>query len=425
VINLPKKHADFVIVKHEERKRVARLPHWLMEEGSQIEPGMQVIYDPVRRFVVDVIESESDGTDLLSPVEVIEKVDRSQLGAVHPVLDEMLFRAKQMVSHSDWARQMKARPVGSFLLSGPTGTGKTMHINVLAREMTDYVEELTGERVNRLIVVDASSFYSPLFGATEQNITSFFDRLRNLGTQRLRSRDGTEVHVPLIVVLEECEALLRSRGEVGGSAHLFDRPLSMLLQKMSSAGENLDFPCIFVATSNRADLLDSAARRRFGVRQVIFGTLSAGQAVSVLEKKIPEDLPLRNGATCDEVVGQTISYLFGEDPEQGIAEVRMVDGNRRILCRRDLVTGAMLEEAVSAATDESLRQSAAAGHLLGLDAAGVIRSLNKQFVSLAVILRPHNLREHCPDWFSDESMRVETVRPLATQSRRPRSLLVN
>lgn len=420
VESLPTELEDRVLLKHHERTTVARLPARLVGDKFRLKPGTRVIFDPIRRFVIDVVESESDGQELLAELGEIDRVSREELGAVHPVLEEMFHKVMQEIEHPEWAGLMRSRDVSSFLISGPTGTGKTMHVKVLARQVTDYVERLTGQRLSRLVVVDAATFYSSLFGQTEINIASFFDRLKRLGKLELKTLDGRLLKVPLIVVIEECEALLRNRGEQGGSSHLFDRPLSMMLQRFSSAGSELDFPCLFVMTSNHDSLIDPAARRRFGVRHYHLGSLSAGQARSVLEKKIHGDMPICGEIERDDVIRQVIGFLFGDEPDQGIAEVRLIDGNRRTLGRRDVVTGAMLEEAVSSAIDECLRESSRIGRLLGLDAVAVIRSLQKQYTSLASTLRPHNLREHCPDWFSDESIRVESVRPLTQSTRRSR-----
>jgi hypothetical protein len=85
----------------------------------------------------------------------------------------------------------------------------------------------------------------------------------------------------------------------------------------------------------------------------------------------------------------------------------------------------MLEEAVSAATDECLKESAETGELLGIDAQGVIRSLEQQYHSLSGTLRAHNLPEYCPQWFADEPLRVEHVRPLVNRTRRPASWAVH
>jgi hypothetical protein len=429
VESVPPDDPEQVVVQHRGQSVVARLPRRLLEAAGPPRVGSRMTFDPVRRFVLSVLDTESDGRELLADPATLSKFSRADLGAAHPALDQMLFRLKAEVLFPEWARRLRARQRTSYLLVGATGTGKTTHIKVLARELTDFVEELTGERVSRLVLCDASTFYSPWFGETEAKIRAWFERLHRLGSVVLRTRDGREVRVPLLIVLEEVEALFRSRGEFGGSSHLFDRPLALLLQLLDSLTDTLDVPLLFCSTTNRPDLLDAAGRRRLGVRQILFGTLTAPQAASVLAKKVPPDLPLRGGDRDPEraraaLLGQVLSYLYGGDPEQGVAEVRLVSGERRTLCRRDLVTGAMLEQATSTAIDECFRHSAEAGELLGLDGDGILRSLQEQFATLAATLRPHNLREHCPEWFSEEMIRVEAVVPLARQRRRPRSLFV-
>jgi hypothetical protein len=147
--------------------------------------------------------------------------------------------------------------------------------------------------------------------------------------------------------------------------------------------------------------------------------------VSVLARKIPPEQPLRGSANRETVIQQVAAYLYGNDPDQGVAEVRMLNAERRMVNRRELVTGAVIEQALSAAIDDAVRQTAVAGALLGIDAEGIIAALQEQFVGLARSLRPHNLQEHVPDWFSsDGSIHVENVRPLIRSTRRPRSVLV-
>ncbi|HEV3255656.1 MAG TPA: ATP-binding protein [Gemmataceae bacterium] len=415
-----------VVVRHHDQLVKARLAQRFVDAGTVPVVGARVVYNPASHFVNEVIDTESDGEELLTDPSALAHVSRADLGAPHPILDEMLFRVKMWVRQPEWMTRMSCRPRTSYLLVGSTGTGKTMHLKVLARELTDFVEELTGCRTSRLVLCDASSFYNPLFGQTELNVNRWFERLSRLGRAVLRGRDGREVRVPLLVVLEEAEALLRMRGEVGGSGHLFDRPLAQILQKLDALTDHLNVPLVFCATTNRADLLDPAALRRLGVSPVIFGTLSAGQAASVLAKKILPNMPLRNAGpqARQTLMNQAISYLYGNDPDQGLAEVRLRNGERRTLSRRDLVTPAALETAVSSAIDDSLRQSAEVGRLLGLDGEAIVQALHAHFANLATTLRPHNLREHCPEWFTGDPIHVEEVRPLVRRMRRPRFLLV-
>jgi hypothetical protein len=123
-------------------------------------------------------------------------------------------------------------------------------------------------------------------------------------------------------------------------------------------------------------------------------------------------------------LSKVLGYLYGPMPPQPLAEVQFVNSQRRTLMRMDVVTPAVLEEALSAAIDQCLMRSLEAGELLGIDADDIIGFLHRHFNGLAHMLRPHNVAEHCPEWFAENSVSVSNVVPLASRSRRPAGLLV-
>ncbi len=417
-----------VIVKRHDQLELARLHHSLANDAGKCQPGTEVVYDAERKFVVAEADVDCGGDELLVDLSTVAEVRRDQVGAPHPVVDEILDGIKISIQHPDWAEQMGVRFRRSYAFVGTTGGGKSFHLKLIATEVHDLVEQLSGQRRSRLIMVDASQFWSPYFGSTEQNITGFAKKVKNLGRQTLADRDGRPLHVPLIVVLEECEALLRSRSD-GASHHLFDRPLSLLLQKTESLEDALEVPIIWLVTSNRPELVDAAALRRIGVRRVNFHTLNGSAVRAVLGKKIPESMPVAGelGSAEDRRVAcidRVVAYLLGDEPAQELAEVTMEDSTRRFVYRRNLVTPAVLEEAVSWAIDRSLRKSVRADELLGLEAKDVIDFLHKHYFNLARTLRAHNLAEYCPQWFENEGPGVHRVQPVLNPERRPASMLV-
>ncbi len=232
--------------------------------------------------------------------------------------------------------------------------------------------------------------------------------------------DGKRIMVPLIVVFEEIEGLLRQRGEHSASSHLFDRVLSLLLMKMDEVRNDLDVPVLVLSTSNMKSLIDTAGKRRFGQREARFDMLGAEAALSVLEKKITEDIEIRllDGDTASgsrqRLLAESLYWLFGDQESQTIARATLRDGRQVEVHRRDLVSGAVLEMAVSQAIDDCLDRSEDAGELLGLDAEAVIHALEEQLYSLATSLGPHNLKEYLPRLLeggaSPEVTHVEPVR---------------
>ncbi len=412
-----------VIVTHNDRRQMARLPHELARQPNCCGPGSWVVFDAVRRFVLGQVDAENDGQDLLMSLDKLAAVTRHDVGAPQPVVEEILERFRIHAEAPDWYKTMQARDRCSYLFQGATGSGKSYTLALIANLTADVTEEVTGQRSSRIVMVDASQFWSPLFGQTEQRIAEWADKLSRLGARQVCDKQGQPVRLPLIIVLEECESLMRARGEQS-SGHLFDRPLALILQKTQSLENALRVPIIWIATTNRPDLVDPAALRRIGMRQVTFSTLSVAEAREVLLTKFDPSIPIAGEKTNDNeqarmaAVQRILGYLYGPEPKQAIAEVQFANSETRHLNRSDLVTPALLEEAVSMGIDQSLFKSRRAGRLVGMDVHDVLEFLHRHFAHMARTVRSHNVAEHCPEWFTDDSRFVNRVVPLLRRNRR-------
>lgn len=395
-----------------------------LRENAEFQPGCRVVYDSLRQFLHRLGPDRTDGSELLTPASELSEFTVESLGSPHPVLWKLFRLLKRSVERPDWARKMKARVRWSYLFHGPTGTGKTCTLKALANLLEDWIEELTGERTSRIVFCDASHFYSPYFGEAEQKITAWFKKLSRIARKVLVTRDGRTIRVPLLVVFEEIEGLVRQRGELGASSHLFDRVLSLILQKMDEVRSELDVPLLVVSTSNKKSLVDSAAKRRFGQREARFGMLDARASLAVLEKKIPEDIALRvpagetPAAVRRNMLRKALYYLFGETDDQVLARVVLREGSRLEVRRRELVSGSTLEAAVSQAIDDSLDRSEERGELLGLDAATLVDALKDQYDNLATSLDRHNVQEFLPELFESlEQPHIVQVQRLRSHHR--------
>ena len=112
-------------------------------------------------------------------------------------------------------------------------------------------------------------------------------------------------------------------------------------------------------------------------------------------------------------VAQLLGYLVGPQPKQEVAEVALQNGQRQPVLRQDMVSPALLEEAVSAGIDAALRKSLQQGRLVGLDADDVVQFLHRHFAELVPTLHPHNIAEYCPRLFQKQSPLVRDVQPAA------------
>lgn len=395
-----------------------------VREDERFRPGAQAIYDASRRLLQGVLEEKSDGTELLTPISELSEFTIDSMGSPPPVLHEILRRLKRMVEHPEWSKRMQARERASYLFFGPTGTGKTCSIKALVNLVADWVEELTGVRDARLVLCDASEFYSPYFGETEQKIAAWFRKLARVARQELVLPDGRKIVVPIVLCFEEIEHLIRRRGEGDSSSHLFDRALSPILQRTDDIRNSLDVPIIMIGTTNLRRVMDPAGRRRFAQRQVYFGMLDAMGALSVLEKKIPLGVEIRRqpretpALARKRLLREVLYHLFNDADDQTIARVTLRDGQHLNLHRRDVISGALLESAVSHAIDVCLDRSEENGELLGLDASSVIGALSQQLEGLATCLTPQSVADYLPHLGDgDGEAQVGRVEPVQNPAR--------
>ena len=127
----------------------------------------------------------------------------------------------------------------SFLLYGEPGTGKT--------ELAKQLAAATGRDI---IIADVSKLHASFTGDTEKNYRELFNSYRYL--QSLSP-------IAPILLFNEADAILSKRGDVLRQAidKIANRIQNLLLQELE------DFEGILIATTNRADNMDSAFERRF------------------------------------------------------------------------------------------------------------------------------------------------------------------
>lgn len=401
IAEFPKNAPGHCIIEDAGLRTLFRIPD--VESSAslgELRPKDKVTVSTRYNFVLSKVErQETPNESFVVPVCDIASCTPESVGATHPILKELTSRLFALMDHPDWYDALKISPTVSYLFSGPTGTGKSLHVRLAANILMDRLRERTGSSVSRLVLLDAKSIYDPYFGVTEQKIDSFFNDLSTVAEHPLTDTDGNEFYAPVVVLMDEAEAILRARGDQSGSAHLFDRVLSNLLGRVQSADKEIKSPVMFIAVSNRPDLIDPAAKRRFGMRQAVFGSLNTDQARDVLQRKLSGRKVKGGEKKCVETV---MDYLYDESdaatflklmaqPKAGQQEQEVFNVERR-----DLVTGAMLDEAVSYAADQCLLKATQTNRLSGINSDSLIESLGKQYASLAQSTKSSNVHDVLP-----------------------------
>jgi len=167
-----------------------------------------------------------------------------------------------------------------ILIWGPPGIGKSESIRAFITEARERVPGL------HCFTLGANEFRSSLVGGTSERIRETFANVNRLAA------DGALV----VLVIEEGTGLLLDRTR---SSHYLDAGTSLratedFLSELDSTKGGLHENVILIMTSNRTDLMDSAAYGRFVQRPV--RTFGAAEFQAVLRNRIEQHAPEYFGA---------------------------------------------------------------------------------------------------------------------------------
>ncbi|MFV2067665.1 MAG: ATP-binding protein, partial [Pirellulales bacterium] len=396
-------------------------------DNGELSHGDRVLFCPRRLVAFAKIPAEENFQHrFVDRSKIPDVVASRDIGRPHWVLQWMIRRTRIMMFRDDLLQRFDLRPRCTVLLTGPTGTGKTLTIRAFMNEFYKLVVERTGrdDLGSRVVRIKASDLLSEWYGRTEKNIDEVMDNIQSLAAEEIETTDGQRIELPVIVILEEAEGLARRRGEHDGSVH--DRTMGTLLQRLDDPTDDLGkLPLIIITTSNRPDLFDSAMWRRLAGIRAHFKRLDRQGVAAVLGKKLKPDYPFashsgHSGTTPHQLrsdaIDQVVSWMFSPNGEdQGQIEVTMRDAQKLIKYRRDFCTGSVVETAVANEIDRVVFAAEESDNGAGLTANGIIDSLRDVVDGLADNLTAHNVTDYID---LPEHASVASVRRLGSSNGR-------
>jgi ATP-dependent 26S proteasome regulatory subunit len=382
------------------------------EQAGRLVRGDRVLLCPKRQFAFAVIPREQDRRyryihqNQLPPV-----VAERDIGQPHWALHWLIRRTRLLLFRPDLLQRFDLRPRCAVLMTGPSGTGKTLTIRAFLHAFERLLIERTGraDLGSRVIQAKVSELLSEWLGRSDKNIEELFNDIHAVAAEEVETAQGERMYLPVVVLLEEVEGIARRRGEWDGG--IYDRIVGTLLQRLDDATHDLGkLPVILIATSNRPDLIDAAMWRRLAGVRAHFTRLDRDGLLAVLGKKIPPQCPLAGGEghASEErrarLIDQVVDWFYGPAVENHrLVEIRLRDGQKAVKYRQDFLTGAVVEQAVSSAIDQAVFQAEEAGaERVSLSAEGLIEAFRQHVDGLADNLTPANagdyvdLPEHTP-----------------------------
>jgi ATP-dependent 26S proteasome regulatory subunit len=392
------KHLE--VTEHDERMVVLAKAS-LMEqiESGRVKPGQALVLAPGDKVATVAVQADAGVFNyrFLDKTPIPDVVVERDIGAPPRVIEAVSEHVREEMTRPELRRRFKLRPCITRLLSGVSGSGKTLAVQAIHRRLYDIMSEVTGtpseQLPPRVFRVKSSQVLSMWLGQSDKNTDRLFDEVEQLAAEPFVNKKGKSFKLPVMVVMEEAEGLGRARGT--DHEAVYDRILTTMLQRLDPNRAGLSNQLVvFLSTTNEAHLVDHAFLRRIGGQVEHFGRLNREGFVAVLEKHIT-GLPLANGKGKSQkplwrtTVGELESWLFDEENDLGVVQLELRQGKAIIKYRRDFLTGALIDRSVQDSAQAAWRESLSNPEA-GLSTEGLQGALQAQINNVVAQLSPHN-----------------------------------
>ncbi len=367
---------------------------------DEVKPGAKLLVCP-RRFIAFDAVPAADGLShywylVRDPVPDV-KVDRD-IGSPPIFIDDVLDHVRTEMNDPQVNRRYRLRRAMTKLLTGVSGSGKSLSIQAIWRRIYEVMSEVTGVPIDKLpprvVRLRSPRVLSKWLGESDQRLDRFFDEVEQLAADKFVAPDGTEWELPVLGIGEEIDALARSRGE---GDPVYDRIQTTALERLDVNCQKFkDYLVIFLFTTNVPHLVDPAFLRRAGGTIERFDRLERRAFPAVLLKHL-HDLPFHEDCGRGEqaerrVTRDVTDWLYSlNGHDSGQVALTFVGSATPVLkYRRDFLTGALVDRAVQQAAAEACRAERLGCDQPGINSELVIAAFNTQIRSIVDQLTREN-----------------------------------
>ena len=360
--------------------------------------GSTVIVCPRRRMAFRALPPADDLGHLrfVHRGPVPDVVIERDLGAPPEYLDEFSTHLRRELDNPSVGDRYRLSRSRFRFLAGVPGTGKTYSIDGWTRRMLEILSDASGVELEdlppRVMHLRVSEVLSKWVGSSDRNIARFFQEASELAAEPLELPGGGEMEQPLLLVIEECDAWARERGE----DPIHDRIQTTLLQNLDPSRPLFRDHLVFViATTNTSQLVDSAFVRRVGGKVVNFGRMDRATFRAVLEKQLAGRPFRREGAVSEDAaresaVADIVTWFYAPNSAQaGVVELVFAGQTNRVTKHhRDFFTAALVDRAVQEACADACDAEWLGADDPGLSTAALIASIDRQVRQIVEQLTP-------------------------------------
>ena len=394
-----------------------------------LQVGDEVRLDPTHRIAIERLENSQAQSHLLAELPTVRW---EHIGGQQEAIEAIRRSIEYPLLHAElFAKYQFQQPKG-FLLYGPPGCGKTLIGQATAASLGELLAE-NGESANSIVANHAQESSSPLppinggiflhvkgpevlnmwVGESERIIRDLF----------LQARHQRQTGKLPFIFIDEAESILGTRRAVR-SYNISNTLVPMFCAELDGI-ESLSQVVVILA-SNRPDMIDPAVLRSGRIdRKIKIGRPGRKDVEDILHIYLTSDLPYdtkdtaeagtKDGNPVSKIIDGLLENLFQSSQENRVLAIRLRNGRREILYRRDLLSGAVLAGIVRRAKERAIERAIQAGdqESTGLTLEDLLISTDQEFKESEIFPPDDSAEEWLKllDYHPDQVVGVSTLKP--------------
>jgi transitional endoplasmic reticulum ATPase len=211
----------------------------------------------------------------------VPNVSWNDIGGLEHVKELLSEAVEWPLRYSESFKRIGVEAPKGVLLYGPPGTGKTLLAKAIANESEA-----------NFITVKGSDILSKWYGESEKHIAEIFKKARQVA--------------PVIIFLDELDALAPVRGSAEGEPHVTERIVNQLLSELDGLEELRGV--VIIGATNRPDIIDPALLRPGRFDEMILVPVPDPKTRSEIFKVHTKKMALADDVNTGELVRITENF---------------------------------------------------------------------------------------------------------------------